>query len=1638
MRSSVCLDDYSEADQDKLEGTIDALDMIAVAAGVGDDEWQKNECKAYLKRAARLATTPYCSPSSCAPLGFCDSDCVTGRDFCGRLTDYDGVLELVLPGGQFHAVLGGMVGADVLPCTVELLQLVSGGGDDSKICNSSSSTFSNMAFGSTPYVDCLPLSVDDPNIFLRDPSSPSGSCTLSTWDEYDADIAAMEVHNAGLLLNATLAAEEPLPTHPWWRSVVLSALPLVQALLVFLGRVLAKGKEQEENMAAVLDGIQKDSSRLAQNLRFRDYFGISGVFVAVALTAQTCLAVILGFRAEAAGIPAVQVVCLHGIAVFAASKLINAAVYWRSLVEALFDVQEGHVDPLEAWNKIPAAKRLKKWYNANFAIHTGGKYSLLLIIGAEVFELTVQAANANFMAGSLDWPALSFYGTLISTNCIVFGICMLSDERFVSDSVIITVDVVMDACYIMFNILYVSNPASYWAIIVPLALSVNTLFKGFKREGLESVKHTMFKRNVERKNDESKANGTFEYDAIVGLAKRFNAGAENNRREIRPPSGFDEFAPRLFAEDSGDVAADTLTMEFVVPGVSPGQAFTFDHGYTSEEHGGEPDEVLQVFSKTHRVSHVKQSNSTLACCTSRRDFVGDTVWKKLELEDGSNMFLSVSQPCEHPDALHEKEFIRGALHLGRKYEGAAGGTKISLLITIGPGGLFPAAMVNFAIQGQMKARLQSYKKYFLYNTSPDGSIMLGAFPDDENMYNYKFEGEEARGRGGGSAKIREVIRMQSKAGDELVELPEAPAENQRRQARKTAPRTAQKTVLKAIPTLFKKPTLVNLQEIALRDVVKSRVPDALLKDPIKKLRRFLGWFFLLVGVGLVTYVSTRGGRQEKLCEEEFGECVWGQMEPKLYFKDGLLAKSTCGFGVDKNPNEDVWELDVSGCELKELGGWREAFADLEVLDLSDNELAELPGWLEGGGMEKLRELRARNNKLRNFTFVDWRESVSGVNSTTLEVVDLRDNEIAELPYDVMDVEGEGLRLLFDGNPCAEEVDWSGLGKDRLPARMGVGYDNGGFGGSLRVLKMGRNRLDESVFEELMNAGFVNITDLDVSWNELGRIREEVRGQEKLRRLDVSGNSKVGARDLVAAPPDLEMLNASFCGVDDITGEQAVELQDRNVVLHGNPMTEITWFAQNQLTKIPAWLQTLEKVTYADLGYCDVKEIKGDDFPASLEELNIQNQVAGLRLHPDSFEGLSKMRRLDIGTNKLTEDDMHPGLFGGTELEWLVIMGSPDMLNFDAAALFPGSSGQQLGELTLENCGLIGIGGESGTNFHGLLALEQLDLKENNFGDGIAVDAFGGLERLTKLLLDDSGLTFLPARVFSGLLALERLYLHWNVGLALPEGVFSELCSLIFLGLNGAGSNAFTDNAFAGWPYCLRIDGAGGEGVRDMCEAQQDVFVEGSCTDQLCETGDCSACNSEGTCGSYGWFVDEASALEATLMNGASCAADGVAFDGVDDYVDLDDWEWGGAFTIEVHVKPESFNWNSRVLDFGSGPNSDGFLMQSNDEATNGFKLSVRRGSATKWLGGDDFWELEGWTHAVVSVSGASVEVYKNGELVRQHTNWHGPTVLTRTQHWLGRSQWPGDAFFHGSIAYVRMWHGVGLGGADVHALYNDL
>jgi hypothetical protein len=431
-----------------------------------------------------------------------------------------------------------------------------------------------------------------------------------------------------------------------------------------------------------------------------------------------------------------------------------------------------------------------------------------------------------------------------------------------------------------------------------------------------------------------------------------------------------------------------------------------------------------------------------------------------------------------------------------------------------------------------------------------------------------------------------------------------------------------------------------------------------------------------------------------------------------------------------------------------------------------------------------------------------------------------------------------------------------------------------------------------------------------------------------------------------------------------------------------------------------------------------------------------------------------------------------------------------MLSFDAAALFPGSSAEELEYLDLESCGLSGIAGESRTNLHGLLALKELWLIWNDFGD--------------------------------------------NIG----AGAFAEQCSMESLFFpNIINVDALANNAFAGFPHCSSISGV--DGGREVCESQQHVFAEGSCNDQACRAGDCSSCYSVETCGGYAWCAwgaggcsapdceegkqpnveegncefcgagkysstsgseacescaagrfsevvgsvsaddcveceagkvggmdgsscilvtgiaatadhgwdfrdcvdgeavadsgDGSEQLLATLMGGAVCTAEGVALDGVSDYVDLDDWEWGGATTIEAYAKYESFRSWSPVFDFGNGWDSNNVYL-SNEGTSSNVYWDVHRGADDKYLSTSK-WDQNEWQHVVVTVEGTVMKIFKNGGLVGTKTDGHEPLVMTRTNHWLGRSNWWWEENMEGSIAYVRVWHGTALDAEGVEALY---
>ena len=78
-------------------------------------------------------------------------------------------------------------------------------------------------------------------------------------------------------------------------------------------------------------------------------------------------------------------------------------------------------------------------------------------------------------------------------------------------------------------------------------------------------------------------------------------------------------------------------------------------------------------------------------------------------------------------------------------------------------------------------------------------------------------------------------------------------------------------------------------------------------------------------------------------------------------------------------------------------------------------------------------------------------------------------------------------------------------------------------------------------------------------------------------------------------------------------------------------------------------------------------------------------------------------------------------------------------------------------------------------------------------------------------------------------------------------------------------------------------------------------------------------------------VDTVSGVVARTENGASSTSEGMVFDGVDDYLELSPWEFGGEYmTVEAYVKFGTFKKWSRIFDFGDGESDDNVYLSNNN------------------------------------------------------------------------------------------------------------
>jgi hypothetical protein len=164
--------------------------------------------------------------------------------------------------------------------------------------------------------------------------------------------------------------------------------------------------------------------------------------------------------------------------------------------------------------------------------------------------------------------------------------------------------------------------------------------------------------------------------------------------------------------------------------------------------------------------------------------------------------------------------------------------------------------------------------------------------------------------------------------------------------------------------------------------------------------------------------------------------------------------------------------------------------------------------------------------------------------------------------------------------------------------------------------------------------------------------------------------------------------------------------------------------------------------------------------------------------------------------------------------------------------------------------------------------------------------------------------------------------------------------------------------------------------------------------------------------------------EKTLPPTLSC--EGRTFDGTPyDYEDLSgefaDVIFGPNFSVMFTACWDSFEWWSRVIDFGNGP-QDANIFIGNVKDTGTLAFHVWTGTNEQVLQVKDAIQI-GETHkylCTISDRGC-MQVYKDGELIGEKYGVAPPDACERTCLFVAKSNFDQDATFKGTITDVKAW-----------------
>ncbi len=178
--------------------------------------------------------------------------------------------------------------------------------------------------------------------------------------------------------------------------------------------------------------------------------------------------------------------------------------------------------------------------------------------------------------------------------------------------------------------------------------------------------------------------------------------------------------------------------------------------------------------------------------------------------------------------------------------------------------------------------------------------------------------------------------------------------------------------------------------------------------------------------------------------------------------------------------------------------------------------------------------------------------------------------------------------------------------------------------------------------------------------------------------------------------------------------------------------------------------------------------------------------------------------------------------------------------------------------------------------------------------------------------------------------------------------------------------------------------------------------------------------------------------DATLQNGATVSNNQLKLSASQNqYMSINSFTTDTAgLTFTTWWKSESSSDNARVFDFGNSAGSDNIFI-SRVSANVYFAVY----NSTRFLEcnrmtmlvrfNQNSWNHVAWT---LDLSGTWV-AYINGVLITSATSKAYPRSVSRSNNYLGRSNWATDAYFNGFIKDFRMYKRV-LSGTEVGALFN--